>query len=99
MQMGGGAKKIKSAQHFFKNHLKFATIFENILRKSWRPWNIFKEVKNFLRNKTLDMEKILKKLSKREIERNLKLFRENIHNFFFFGKFSVNIALIYKNFH
>ncbi len=38
---GGGEgvwlKKIESVQQFFKNHLKFATVFENILRKSGRP--------------------------------------------------------------
>ncbi len=34
---GGGAEKIERVQQFFKHHLKFTRIFENILGKSGRP--------------------------------------------------------------
>ncbi len=42
--VGGGVEKIDCVQKFFKHHPKFATIFENILRKSGRPRNIFRKV-------------------------------------------------------
>ncbi len=33
----GGAEKTDPVQQFFEHHLKFVTIFENILRKSGTP--------------------------------------------------------------
>ncbi len=55
----GGTGKTENVQQFLKNHLKFAAIFDNILRKSGRPLSIFGEVKKFLRNKILGIEEIL----------------------------------------
>ncbi len=70
--------------------------FSKLFLENLENHEIFlKKLKNlFLRNKTLTIEEILQKLFKKENEINLKLFRENIHDLFFFGKFSINFAYI-----
>ncbi len=44
------------------------------------------------------MEEILQKLFKKEIERNFKLFKENIHNFFCLKIFIKFLRLLLNNF-